>query len=158
STVDDLGDLSHAVTLGLFVILVGALVTRATLPGPGTLAAFATLTFAAIVVARAGGRAFVRRSGTYAQATIIVGAGDVGRLVARKATRHPEYGLDVIGFVDSHPMPRRDELENLTVLGEPAELRSLVERHGVERVVLAFSQDRPEAAVDLIRELFDLDV
>ena len=32
--------------------------------------------------------------------TLIVGAGDVGQVVERKIRSHPEYGLELVGFVD----------------------------------------------------------
>ena len=48
-------------------------------------------------------RALCRRSSSYFQNTIIVGAGDVGQLVARKLLQHPEYGINLVGFVDTQP-------------------------------------------------------
>ena len=45
-------------------------------------------------VGRAVARSFTRRSGAYVQARVIVGAGDIGQLVARKILQHPEYGID----------------------------------------------------------------
>ena len=54
------------------------------------------------------------------QNTLIVGAGDVGQLIARKVMQHPEYGINVLGFVDSSPRERRADLGTLTLLGTPA--------------------------------------
>jgi saccharopine dehydrogenase-like NADP-dependent oxidoreductase len=31
---------------------------------------------------------------------VVVGAGDIGQLVARKLLQHPEYGINLVGFVD----------------------------------------------------------
>ena len=50
--------------------------------------------------ARGRGSGAARRT---SQRTIIVGAGDVGQLVARKIMQHPEYGIDLVGFVDDAP-------------------------------------------------------
>ena len=38
---------------------------------------------------------------------MIVGAGTTGRLVERKLAAHPEYGLEVVGFVDDDPRAGR---------------------------------------------------
>ena len=48
---------------------------------------------------------------------IIVGAGHVGQLVARKIQQHPEYGIKLVGFVDENPRARRAEIADLPVLG-----------------------------------------
>ena len=50
--------------------------------------------------------------------TLIVGAGTTGRLVERKLAAHPEYGLELVGFVDDDRARRRD------VLGTTAELHA----------------------------------
>ena len=103
-------------------------------------------------------RAICRRRPEYLQNTIIVGAGDVGQLVARKNLQHPEYGINLVGFVDDTPRERRDDLGDLIMLGSPAELPELVETLDVERVVIAFSNEPEEQLVDLVRSLRELDV
>ena len=55
-----------------------------------------------ITAGRALARGLARRHLAYVQNTIIVGAGDVGQLVAKKLRQHPEYGLNLVGFVDGH--------------------------------------------------------
>ena len=54
--------------------------------------------------------------------TVMVGAGDVGQLVARKLLQHPEYGLDLVGFVDADPLERR--VERVTSTCSAASTRS----------------------------------
>jgi len=158
STVDDLVGVFHVVTIGVWAIIVAALLTGLGHPGLWKLTAFSALAFAFITTARACARAGCRRTRSYAQKTIIVGAGDVGQLVARKVSKHPEYGLEIVGFVDRDPKQRRSDLDNLTVLGQPAQLRELVERFAVERVVVAFSNDSAEETVELLRDLSGADV
>ena len=81
-----------------------------------------------ITVSRTIARAICRRSPLYLQNTLIVGAGDVGQLVARKILQHPEYGINLVGFVDSRPKERRADLGHLALLGPPDELEELVAR------------------------------
>ena len=48
-------------------------------------------------------RTYCRGSFNYLQNTIIVGAGEVGQLVGRQVLNHPEYGINLVGFVDAEP-------------------------------------------------------
>ena len=89
--------------------------------------------------ARGIARAAARRSTLYLQNTIIIGAGDVGQLVARKLLQHREYGLNLVGFVDERPKELRTDLAHLAVLGGPERLAELIEVLDVERVIVAFS-------------------
>jgi len=48
-----------------------------------------------VVTGRAIARAICRRRINYLQNTIIVGAGEVGQLIAKKVLHHPEYGINL---------------------------------------------------------------
>ena len=37
----------------------------------------------------------------FLQNAVIVGAGDVGQTIAKKILQHREYGINLVGFVDS---------------------------------------------------------
>ena len=124
-----------------------------------------------ITVARACARAIGRRNIAYLQNTIIVGAGDVGQLIARKLLHHPEYGINLVGFVDvaaegraGRPRPPR------AARAARAASPTLVELLDVERVIVAFSNDSPEeharararhratldVQIDIVPRLFEL--
>src|SRR6266566_4837534 len=111
-----------------------------------------------ITLCRVAARTYCRSRLTYLQNTVIVGAGDVGQLIGRKLLQHPEYGINLVGFVDSEPKERRDDLEHLTVLGAPERLPAIVRVFDVERVIFAFSKEPHDEALDLVRSLKDLDV
>src|SRR5438093_7589332 len=111
-----------------------------------------------ILAARSLARWYCRRSTAYIQNTIIVGAGDVGQLVARKLLKHPEYGINLVGFLDANPKERREDLEHLTLLGTPERLPAVVRLLDIERVIVAFSGDSHEQTLDLIRSMKDLEV
>jgi exopolysaccharide biosynthesis polyprenyl glycosylphosphotransferase len=82
----------------------------------------------------------------------------VGQLTARKLLAHHEYGINLVGFVDSEPKERRSDLGHLTLLGPPEELPEMIKLLDVERVIIAFSNDSHEETLDLIRSITDLDV
>ena len=96
----------------------------------------------------------------YVQDTLVVGAGRVGQLVARKLLHHPEYGINVIGFVDDDPLAwaEADVRAHASVLGSIDELYELVIELDVDRVVFAFSELTDEQSLQALRRLADLDV
>jgi exopolysaccharide biosynthesis polyprenyl glycosylphosphotransferase len=108
--------------------------------------------------ARTLGRAALRHAPDYAQRTVIVGAGDVGQLVARKLLQHPECGLRVVGFVDAEPRPLRQELADLPLLGAPEDLARILSESGADRLVVAFSRERHEELAELVHAARSLGV
>ena len=119
---------------------------------------------AMLTLARAGVYAGIRqarRIGLVEHRTLILGAGEVGRQIARATIDHPEYGLRPVGMLDPGPVP---DAENLPVplLGSHRDLAGHIRRHQVSEVIVTFlSDDAPDTAtetchdaelVDAIRE------
>ena len=142
SAPDEFSAIFHMVTVCTAGAALASYLTGVADPTPPKLVIFWS---AAIVLRRLGeSRRHVRvarRSPWYLQNTLIFGAGDVGQTIARKLLQHPEYGINLVGFVDDHPKERRDDLGNLTVIGGSSDLREVVELLDVERVIVAFSGD-----------------
>ena len=158
STADDLVKVFHLVTVGSWVLFLGVTFTAVADPSLQRLLTFWALAILLITSLRALARGLCHRTSAYLQNTVIVGAGDVGQLVARKLRQHPEYGLNVVGFVDAQPRERQPGLGDLNLLGTPERLKEIVQAVEAERVVIAFSNDSHEETLDLIRSLTDLDV
>jgi exopolysaccharide biosynthesis polyprenyl glycosylphosphotransferase len=156
STADEFVGVFHFVTIGAWLLFAGAWLTGLWKPDLAELILFWGVAIALVTAGRAIGRAVCRQTISYLQNTIIVGAGDVGQLVARKLLQHPEYGINLVGFVDAAPKDRRQDLGHLTLLGTRDELPNLVKLHDVERVVIAFSNDSHEETLALIRSLKSL--
>jgi exopolysaccharide biosynthesis polyprenyl glycosylphosphotransferase len=152
STVDDLVGVFHLVTIGTWVFFVLTELTGAANPTVARLLAFWFTATMLVTVGRALARAACRRSIAYVQNTVIVGAGRVGRNVALKLASHPEYGLNVLGFVDADPLAT-DGRAVPGVLGTPDQLAEIVDSFGVDRVIVAFSNDAYGTTLDLIRSL-----
>ena len=158
STVDELVSVFHLVTVGVFAFFALSWLTGLTDPSQTKLATFWLLTIVAMTSARAAARAIARRLPPYVQNTLVVGAGTVGQLVGRKLFQHPEYGMKLVGFVDANPKKRRGDLEELQVLGGLSSLPEIVREQEVDRVILAFSNDGHEEALEAIRVLRDLNL
>ena len=71
-----------------------------------------------------------------ARRTLIVGSGDDARLVYRKITAHPEYGLEMVGFLDGDA----DEPLPAAMLGSPSEIARVVDEYEVDRVLCHVSR------------------
>jgi exopolysaccharide biosynthesis polyprenyl glycosylphosphotransferase len=147
STLDDVGGVVHLVTMGTWLLFLASWITGV---GRSGLPAFITLwpiAIALMLVARAVARGVCRRTRAYLETAVIVGAGEIGRLIERKLQQHPEYRIDVVGFVDA----KADE----GVLGVPADLPELVERLAITRVIVTGADDTARDTLDILRRLGD---
>jgi exopolysaccharide biosynthesis polyprenyl glycosylphosphotransferase len=158
TTTDDIVGVFHLVTISAWILLAGVYVTHLASPAFTKIVTFWALAIPLVTLARVSARALCRGQLAYLQNTIVVGAGDVGQLVARKILQHPEYGINLVGFVDDRPKERSPGLEHLTLVGSPAGLREIVSELDIERVIVAFSNESHERTVDLVRSLNHLEV
>jgi exopolysaccharide biosynthesis polyprenyl glycosylphosphotransferase len=158
STVDELVSVFHLVTVCVFGFFALSWLTGLTDPSQTKLSTFWALTILTMTSARVAARAIARRLPLYVQNTLVVGAGTVGQLIGRKLFQHPEYGMNLVGFVDANPKTRREDLQQLRVLGDLSNLPEIVREHNVDRVVLAFSNDGHADALEAIRVLRDLNL
>ena len=158
TTVDDVVGVFHLVTVGVWLLLLAGWVSGAANPEFVKVAGFWLFAIVLVTGARAVARSLARRSVLYVQNMVVLGAGDVGQLIARKALLHPEYGINVVGFVDGEPREMRPELARVPLLGPPDRLADVVEMFDVDRVVVAFSREPTHATLAAIRSLRALDV
>ena len=158
SAADEFTAVFHLITVCTAGVAAFSYLTGLAHPSPAKLLVFWLAAIAGVVSLRGAARAAARRTPWYIQNTLIFGAGDVGQTIARKLLQHPEYGINLVGFVDSNPKERQDGLEHLTVIDESSNLREVVELLDVERLIVAFSGDADVDTLQLIRTLKDLDV
>ena len=153
STVDELVSVFHLITVGVWLFYSTRWIVGFTQPDAKKLATFWLLALVSVTIARSAARAVARRRAAYLQNTIIVGAGDVGQLIGRKLLQHPEYGINLVGFVDGEPKERRQDLGDLQLLGGPDEIREIVNENDIDRVIIAFSRERHEQLLEVVRAL-----
>lgn len=151
STLDDLVGVFQLVTVGAFLFFAASWVTGLAKPYPPKLLTFWAIAIVFVAFARVGARAFARTRASYVQNAVIVGVDPIAKLIAGKILRHDEYGVNIVGFVDSASDPGTHVLDGLSVLGPPDDLAEIVQSREIERVVVAFF-DRPiDEAIDLVR-------
>ncbi|HYF12280.1 MAG TPA: sugar transferase [Actinomycetota bacterium] len=92
--------------------------------------------------------------GLIAERALIVGTGPIGVELADALDRHPEYGLQPIGFVDG---PIDVELPH-PMLGGPHDLGRVVREFGVQRILVAFGRGNDRDTATVLRSLGSLPV
>ncbi len=151
ATFDELGDLFHALLAGSLIFLILSQVLRRMMDAevffPVEAAIFLATALPLVLLLRGSVRSWVLPSVMQPRRTLIVGAGDVGQVVERKIRSHPEYGLDLVGFVDEQPHTGA----KAPLVGAPSDLPQLVDKLEIDWVVLAFSQASYEDTLDLLR-------
>jgi FlaA1/EpsC-like NDP-sugar epimerase len=73
--------------------------------------------------------------------TIIIGAGEAGRTLARDLRRTPEYGLSPIGFLDDSPTKK--EAVGLPVLGRTSDLVAIASAYAADVAIVAIPSLKP---------------
>ncbi|HVW17959.1 MAG TPA: sugar transferase [Solirubrobacteraceae bacterium] len=91
------------------------------------------------------------RHGEAGLSTLIVGAGTVGQLIARRLLDHPEYGLRPTGFLDKDPLIDASGESAIPVLGASWDLERVVREHGIEQVLFAFSMAPHSVLLTMMR-------
>jgi exopolysaccharide biosynthesis polyprenyl glycosylphosphotransferase len=152
STVDEFAGVFQLVAGGSWFLVFFIWMTHLAHPDMTKLLFFSAIAIPFVGLGRAAARTICKQRKSYVQKTVIVGDDEIAHLVARKIKQHPEYGLDLIGFVGSI------ETVDEGMLGSPEDLPSLISHYGIERVILAFQIHSREGVVGLARSLRDFDV
>src|SRR5256714_3157939 len=95
-----------------------------------------------------------RRAGDSFRPTLVVGRGRVGALTAKRLLAEPEVGLRPIGFLDDAPLPIAPDLP--PVIGRLSHLETVVAEHGVQHLIIAFSNASDEQLLALARRAWGL--
>jgi exopolysaccharide biosynthesis polyprenyl glycosylphosphotransferase len=111
----------------------------------------------AIVLLAAGRTALIkaqargRTRGVGAQPALIVGAGRVGNLVARRLLESPHVGLRPVGFLDSNPLELDGASSHLPVLGPEDDFERMARAHDVRHVIVTFSTAPHDVLLRIVR-------
>ena len=153
STVDDFVGIFAVITVGEWLFTAFTQLTHDATPNAPRMIAFWIMAIAFVFFARALARACARRIPMFWQNTVILGAGDVGQLIARKLRQHPEYAIRLVGFVDETPRTPRSDLGEIRLLGSPDRLPELVDTYNIDRVIIAYSSDSYKELLAIIHKL-----
>jgi exopolysaccharide biosynthesis polyprenyl glycosylphosphotransferase len=158
SSADDLLGIFHLITVGVWCFWVATLLFGRGDPDPEVLPVFWLLSLVSLVGTRAAARYLVHRHPAYVQNTLIVGAGDIGQLIARKVLQHPEYRINLVGFADDDPKTMRPDVGAIQVFEGTDSIVETMNALDIDRVVIAFSNEPETELLQLVRELRSYDV
>ena len=147
STLNELPKIFHSLSLGAALALLLGVTSDRTEVLVWWLAAMAlTPAF------RFAAREIVRRR-TAPERVLVIGAGHVAALVARKITGHPEYGSELVGYVhaDGDRLHAEASMGGLRCLGSISDFERICREADAERVIVAFSSAQHERLLDVIR-------
>jgi FlaA1/EpsC-like NDP-sugar epimerase len=82
--------------------------------------------------------------------TLIVGAGDAGRLIAENILSHTDSGVEIAGFVDDDPKKSATKHAGIDVLGTLADIPEIVKKKGVEELLFAIPSQRGSLVRDIV--------
>ncbi len=93
-----------------------------------------------------------RAAGRSARRVLIVGAGEAGTMMAREMLRHPESGLQPIGFLDDDPAKWRQSILGVRVYGPIRNLHQVVTRLKPDEALIVM----PSAPGQVVRQVVEL--
>lgn len=120
--------------------------------------AFAVVYVAAGRAALYWSQSRAREQGETFRRTLIIGAGRVGTLVAKRLLETPELGLRPVAFLDKEPLADTKRTLGLPVAGASWDLDEAIDRYGIDQVIVTFSTAPEEVLLRLVRRCEQRDV
>ena len=103
-------------------------------------------------------QASARSEGEGIRPTLVVGAGKIGCLTARRLLERPELGLKPVAFLDKEPLVDPRHTLGLPVAGASWDLDAVVQEYGIEQVIVTFSTAPDEVLLRLVRRCEELGI
>ncbi|MGC8782105.1 MAG: exopolysaccharide biosynthesis polyprenyl glycosylphosphotransferase, partial [Anaerolineae bacterium] len=93
---------------------------------------------------------WLQRRGTGTERVLIVGTGEVGRMILQKIQHTPGLGYQVVGFVDVNSGPGR--VLGLPVFGTIDDLPRVIEQQGIAEVIIALPEASHQELVGIVAQ------
>jgi len=90
------------------------------------------------------------RAGVGLKRILIVGAGELGRLVADKIIEHREMGYHIVGFVDERAEQDHLGYRGLPLIGTTAETSEICQREKVDQIYVALPLEQHHRMLEVI--------
>ena len=165
SRFDEFIALFKAISIGVILIFLFTIDWHRDVENPFPLSRVMILTywFVLLVVVSAGRmalRSFQRKlleSGIGLRKTLIVGQGDRARELKKKVEQFPALGYQVIGFVNLVGAGT-EQIPADQVLGNLDQLEPIIQKNGVEEILIALEESERAFVVDVLGQVNGLDV
>jgi exopolysaccharide biosynthesis polyprenyl glycosylphosphotransferase len=145
-----------ALTAGSWLMLIVMVFVSGQSAPVATLIAFWMLAVVLVPAARWLSRVTVWSRAAFQERVLIIGAGEVGHMLAAKIGKHAEYRMKLVGFLDDGE-PRRNGNggAHTPVIGTLGDLHHIVAEEHVDRVIVAFSNARHNDFLRVVRACDD---
>ncbi len=95
-------------------------------------------------------RGYLRHYGIGVRQVLLVGAGDVGRMVMRTAVARPELGYQVVGFLDDNPVRGQTDIGPYRALGPIANFPQVIDQEAIDNVIICLPWESHEMIQQLL--------
>ncbi len=99
-----------------------------------------------------GLRNYLRDFGVGVDRVVLVGAGDVGRMVMRNIVARPDLGFKLIGFLDDNPVKNTTDIGRFKALGSVANFREVVQEYHLDRAIICLPWQSHRTVVRLLND------
>src|SRR5579859_3161957 len=99
-----------------------------------------------------------RAEGESSRPTLIVGAGRIGALVAKRLLAAPQLGLKPVAFLDKEPLVDTERELGVPVVGASWDLDEAIARYDVQQVIVTFSTAPDDVLLRLVRRCEELGI
>jgi exopolysaccharide biosynthesis polyprenyl glycosylphosphotransferase len=93
----------------------------------------------------------LQQRGMGAERVLIVGTGEVGRMILQKVQQTPGLGYRVVGFV-TNDGATTGQVMNLPVLGQVEELPAIIEQQAVDEVIIGLPEATHQELVGIVSQ------
>lgn len=93
---------------------------------------------------------FAQARGVGDDRVLVVGTGEVGQMLMQKILQNRKLGYHVTGFIDSGKNVRRQKVMGVPVLGTLVDIPSIIERYGIDEVVIGLPESSHQELVGII--------
>jgi len=94
---------------------------------------------------------YLRKYDVGVERILLVGAGDVGRMVMRNIVARPELGYKLVGFVDDNPITGNTDIGNFPALGAVENIDSVLANEDVQRLIICLPWQSHRTTQRLLR-------
>jgi exopolysaccharide biosynthesis polyprenyl glycosylphosphotransferase len=160
-TLDDLRAVLEATTVAAMLVLTGRVLLGSTADLATETARLWAFSLAYVSAGRLAwywSQQRARAAGESVRPTLIVGAGRIGALVAKRFLDNPELGFRPVAFLDKEPRVDTSAQLGIPVVGASWDLDDAIARFKVEQVVVTFSTAPDDVMLRIVRRCEDLGV
>jgi Undecaprenyl-phosphate glucose phosphotransferase len=98
---------------------------------------------------------FARRHDYNLRHVLILGTEQLGRTLRQQIGRHPELGLNIVGFLTWHAYEIGQCLDGIEIVGHLDEVQAIVRARAIDQVFIALSSEAQSAVEKIVQRLSD---